>query len=90
VTFLLYNEFPSRNLIRREGHDAMVLVITFQFILFQPWPFCHRPVMIFRQKTFVLVNVCCVLVFYVFCVVMRVCLCTGHFVMVPLNLTGLH
>ena len=35
-------------------------------------------------------NECCVLVFYVLFLVMRVCLCTGHFVMVPLNLTGMY
>ena len=35
-------------------------------------------------------NVCCVMVFYVFCVVLCVGFCTGHFVTVPLNLTCLH
>jgi len=53
-----------------------------------------------KQKTFLIrknpkqnnffLNFCCVLVFYVFCVVLCVCLCTGHFVMVPLTLTCLH
>ena len=34
-------------------------------------------------------NVCCVMVLYLFCVVLGVGL-PGHFVMVPLNLTYLH
>ena len=38
------------------------------------------------KKCFFL-NVCCVLVFYVFCVVMCVGFCADHFVMVPLKLT---
>ena len=41
------------------------------------------------QKYFIL-NVCCVLVFCVFCAVLCVGFCTGHSVMVPLNLTCLH
>jgi len=36
------------------------------------------------------INVCCVMMLYVFCVVLCVSFCTGHFVMVPLNLTYLH
>ena len=35
-------------------------------------------------------NVCCVMMLYVFCVVLCVSFCTGHFVMVPSNLTYLH
>jgi len=35
-------------------------------------------------------NVCSVIVFYVFCVVLCVGFCRGHFAMVPLNLTYLH
>ena len=42
-----------------------------------------------HKKLFVL-NVCCVLVFCFFAAVLCVCFCTGHFVRVPLNLTGLH
>jgi len=45
--------------------------------------------MIKTQKWFVL-NVCYVLLFCVFCAVLSVCLCTGRFVMVPLNLTCPH
>ena len=41
------------------------------------------------KKSFFL-HVCCVMVLYVFCVVLCVSFCTGHFVMVPLNLTYLH
>jgi len=36
VTFLLYIEFASRILIRREDDDAMVLIITLLFISFSP------------------------------------------------------
>ena len=49
VTILMYNKFYSRNLIRREGDDAMVLIITLPFFS-QPWPFCHGPVMIFTGR----------------------------------------
>ena len=48
VAILLYHEFSSRNLIKREGDDAIVLIITLPF-LFQAWPFCHGPVMIFHR-----------------------------------------
>jgi len=41
------------------------------------------------QKWFTL-KVCFVLSFCVFCAVLRVCFCNGHFVMVPLNLFCLH
>jgi len=36
------------------------------------------------------VFICCALVLFVFCAVLCVCFCTGHFVIVPLNLTRLH
>ena len=49
VTILLYNEFPSRILIRRKGNDTMVLIITIFFSsLFQS--FCHGPVKIFTGR----------------------------------------
>jgi len=38
----------------------------------------------------VFLNVFCVMVFYLFCVVMCVDFCTGHFAMGSLNLTYLH
>jgi len=42
-----------------------------------------------RHKNIVFVNVCCVMMLC-FCVVQCVSFWTGHFVMVPLNLTYLH
>jgi len=32
VTIMLYNKFPSRNLIRRTGNDATILILTLPFI----------------------------------------------------------
>ena len=46
-----------------------------------------------KNTKIVFLNFCCVLImlmFHVFCVVLCVCFCTGHFVMVPLNLTFLY
>jgi len=43
-----------------------------------------------KQKNAFFLNVCCVMMLYVFCVVLCVSFFTGHFVMVPLNLTYLH
>jgi len=45
---------------------------------------------LFELSSIYILNVCCVLVFYVIFVFMCVYLCTGHFGMVPLNLTCLH
>jgi len=42
-----------------------------------------------NTKNSFFLNVCCVYVLYVFCVVLCVGFCTGHFVMVLLNLTYL-
>jgi len=42
------------------------------------------------QKYSVFLNVCCAMMVYVFCIVLCVSFCTGHFVMVPLNLIYLH
>jgi len=36
VTILLNNEFPSQNIIMREGNDAMILIITLPFIFSTP------------------------------------------------------
>jgi len=52
VTILLYNEFPSQNLIRREGNDAMVLIITLPFIFSSLGPSANDD--FHRQKTLVL------------------------------------
>ena len=53
MTSLLYNAFPSRNLIRREGKDVMVLIITSPFFLARG--LLSRTCDDFpRQKTFVL------------------------------------
>jgi len=43
-----------------------------------------------KHKNIVFQNVCCVMMLYVFCVVLCVSFCTGHFFMVPLNMTYLH
>ena len=44
----------------------------------------------YKHKNIVFLNFCCVMMLYVF-LCRSVCLfCTGHFVMVPLNLTYLH
>ena len=43
-----------------------------------------------KQKNTFFLNVCCVMMLYVFCVVLCVSFFTGNFVMVPLNLTYLH
>ena len=45
---------------------------------------------IINKKNSFFLNACCVMVFYVFCVVLSVGFCTGHFIMVSLNLTYLH
>ena len=42
-----------------------------------------------NTKNSLILNVCCVLVFCLFCAVRCVCFCTGTFVMVPLNFTCL-
>jgi len=54
VTILLYNEFPSRNLVRREENDAMVLIITFTFIFSSIGHSATDLDDFHRQKTFVL------------------------------------
>jgi len=46
----------------------------------------YQEVETWPKKQFIL-NVCCVLLFCVYCVVLSVCFCTGHFVMLPLSMT---
>jgi len=55
VSIWLYNEFSSRNLLRREGNDVMVQMLTFYHLFLITSAPCHCSVMTFTgRRLFVL------------------------------------
>ena len=52
VSIWLYNEFSSRNLIMKEGNDAMVQILTLPFICYKKCPLPWSCDQFHRQKTF--------------------------------------
>ena len=52
VSIWLYNEFSSRNLLRREGNDVMVQMLILSFIFYNKCPLPWICDVFHRQKTF--------------------------------------
>ena len=63
VSIWLYNEFSSRNLLRREGNDVMVQMLTLPFMFDNKCPL-HGSVMNFTGRRLFVLRI--LLLFYIF------------------------